>query len=246
MLKPALLCAFVGVANMPYVYAHFRASTKTCFYIGKGSGDRITTKDNRNFIWHRTVDKHGFIAVKLKEFATDEEAYEFEKKTIGVYRKCGHKLVNLTDGGKGPSGYHFTDEIRAKMREKAKTKPRIPCSPEKAAKIGAANRGKKRSPEHRALLLKIISNPTPETRAKISAAGRGRKHTEETKAKISASNKGKVIPRDIVEKVRASQIGKKNQKQSALWADPEYRAKMSERLKAGWAAKRAMKETANG
>lgn len=219
---------------MPYVYAHFRASTKTCFYVGKGSGDRITAKDNRNFIWHRTVNKHGLIAVKLKDFATDEEAYEFEKKAIGVYRKCGHKLVNLTEGGKGPSGYHFTDEVRAKMREKAKTRPSVPCSPEKAAKIGASNRGKKRSPEHRALMLKIVSNPSQETRDKLSAAGLGRKHSEETLIKMSAWQKGRKLPSDQVEKIRERMIGRKNPNLSKLWKTPEHKTLMSERLKAGW------------
>lgn len=233
-------------ALMPYVYAHFRASDRTCFYVGKGTGNRIKKKDNRNIRWHRTVNKHGMIAVKLKDFDTDAEAYAFEAKAIEAYRASGHKLVNLTEGGHGPKGFHFTEEVRAKMRAAAKNKPSVPCSPEKAAKIGAANSVRKRTPEELEMLRRMAQNQSPETRAKIAAAGRGRKHSEETKAKISASNMGKVIPREVVEKVRASLTGKKNPKQAALWANPEYRTRMSEIFKAAHAAKRAMKEAANG
>ena len=95
----------------------------------------------------------------------------------------GGPLVNLTDGGEGPSG--------------------LECSEETRRKIGAAHLGSKRHPEvGRKISAAKMGKPRPdlagkplsaETREKISNAQLGvprKPHTAETRAKMSAMRRG--------------------------------------------------------
>jgi group I intron endonuclease len=83
----------------------------------------------------------------------------------------------------------------------------IPCTPEKAAKIGAANRGRKQTPEHinakaawgrspteetrailRAKMLELGVKPSPEAWRKGADARRGKPISEKQKAIVSANS----------------------------------------------------------
>lgn len=102
--------------NMYLVYQHRKADTNEIFYVGKGKKRRPTQLYGRNQYWYRTVNKHGFYAEILVKDIDEEFALLIEKEAIDVYRKRGIKLVNITDGGEGSSGYKHTEEHKAKLK----------------------------------------------------------------------------------------------------------------------------------
>ena len=102
-----------------YTYAYLRED-KTPYYIGKGSGKRIYSKN-------RTIkppkDKSRIIF--LKQNLTEQEAFKHEIYMIGVF---GRKdlatgiLYNRTDGGEGASGYVPSEDTKKRMSEARKGK----------------------------------------------------------------------------------------------------------------------------
>ena len=104
---------------------------------------------------------------------------------------------------------------------------KIAASPNRAANISKANKGrtisnetkqkisksvsKTMTEEHRALLSEKCSGwqHTIEARQKITNAGRGRTFSEETKKKIGAAHKGKIVSAETREKLRMAVQGKK-------------------------------------
>jgi group I intron endonuclease len=100
----------------------------------------------------------------LAKWPTENEAFEHEKFLISCFRDMGFKLVNLSDGGDGQSGYKHT--------------------PETKKKISVAGTGRKPSANQ-------IENAS--ARMLGNKQWLGKKHTEETKKKISTGNKGKLV-----------------------------------------------------
>lgn len=101
------------------------------FYVGKGTGDRITTslldresKFKVNKI--NKIKKSGgkIISIKLYEDLENEESLEFEKQVI---RKIGRRdlglgtLVNQTDGGDGRLVSPHSNETKTKISETKKS-----------------------------------------------------------------------------------------------------------------------------
>lgn len=103
---------------MFYVYTHTRNDTGSIFYIGKGKGNRLYTKHKRNPMWTNIANKHGFEASKIVENIDEEFAFFVEAEAISLYRTRGYKLVNMTDGGEGASGFSHphTEEHKKKMK----------------------------------------------------------------------------------------------------------------------------------
>ena len=135
---------------------------------------------------------------------------------IKFHRDLGCRLVNLTEGGEGAPGHLPTEETRARMR--------------------AAHRGRKHSPETIAKLRLAKSNQSvetrakigeanrrravsTETRAKISAAARQRTYSPETRAKLSAAGQGRAVSAEARAKIGAANSGRVK--------SPEARAKIS-------------------
>lgn len=83
-----------------YVYAHLKPSGEI-FYVGKGSGERLTLTSNRSEFWKRTAQKNGFSAIKLLENLTEKEAFEKEIELIAEYKAKGLCKVNISLGGDG-------------------------------------------------------------------------------------------------------------------------------------------------
>lgn len=111
------------------------------------------------------------------------ERERFWIKTIRLFYPGG---ANVTDGGEGTPGLVQSSEHRAK--------------------ISAAHKGRKLSPERRAKMCgRVVS---AETRAKISAASKGRKHSPETCTKISAGHKGKQKSDETRSRMSAAQKGR--------------------------------------
>ena len=169
-----------------YVYEHIRLDNMTCFYIGKGKGDRIDVL-TRNKHHDNISNKHGHVAVIIKDNLTEEEAFELERDIIeyyvftlgyGIdikgYRNIENNefLTNMTFGGEGVSGIKRSEEHKKKISEANKGRKR---SEETRKKISKGNKGKKQSEE---------------AKRKMSEAKKGRKHSEESKQKISESLKG--------------------------------------------------------
>jgi hypothetical protein len=153
--------------NRFYTYAYLRED-KTPYYVGKGSGYRIISK-NRKGIY---VPKDKSRVIFLKQNLTEEEAFKHEIYMIAVFgrKDLGTGILhNRTNGGEGVSGPK-TEEHRRKIKEANKNP-----SQEIRKKIGDANRGRIQ---------------TKETRDKISKALTGKIISEETKKKLSLANIG--------------------------------------------------------
>ena len=152
-----------------YTYAYLRED-RTPYYIGKGKGDRINSKN-------RTIKppKDKSRIIYLKQNLTEEEAFRHEIYMIDVF---GRKdlgtgiLYNMTDGGEGASGNIHSEETKRKISEGNKNP-----SEETRKKIGEANK-----------------NPSEETRRKISEAHKGKTLSEETRKKIGEAKKGENNP----------------------------------------------------
>lgn len=149
-----------------YAYIHCKPDS-TPFYVGKGGDCRIKSVSRPHNPRHsRTVSKYGKdnILVGKLECSTEEVSFELERGLIKRLRKMGVDIVNLTEGGEGPSG-----AVR---------------SPETKVKMGLAQIGNKKS---------LGSVRSPETRANM-AAGKignqwnvGREYSIQTKRKKSRS-----------------------------------------------------------
>lgn len=112
--------------NDYYVYAH-HLPDGTIFYIGKGKNKRIFSKSGRSEWWHRITKKYygkGFpVYSKLIENVSENEAFSKEKELIQLYGRKdvnGGMLINMTDGGDGPSGHKHTIKSRLLMSNKRK------------------------------------------------------------------------------------------------------------------------------
>jgi group I intron endonuclease len=101
---------------MHLVYQHKKADTNEIFYVGKGTARRSKQRSGRSEYWHRTVNKHGFIVEIIKDNIDEEFAFLIEKEAIDIYKRRGIKLVNITDGGEGSSGYKHTEEHKASLK----------------------------------------------------------------------------------------------------------------------------------
>ena len=160
-----------------YVYEHIRLDNNTCFYVGKGKGERaydLARNDHHNNI----SNIYGHAVVIIKDNLTEEEAFELERDTIedyvfnlgyGIdiegYRDYSNNkyLTNMTWGGEGVSGIQLSEETKQKLSDSHKG---IQFSEEHKKNMSESKKGK--------------NNPMY-----------GKYHSEETKLKMSESMKGK-------------------------------------------------------
>jgi len=103
-----------------YTYIHRTADDGRIFYVGKGSGNRAWKPFDRSDWWHKTAKKHGFEVEICAQWKTENEAFEHEKFLILCFNDLGFRLVNLTAGGDGPSGYRHTNESKELMSRRTK------------------------------------------------------------------------------------------------------------------------------
>lgn len=122
-----------------YVYAHFRVTDGTVFYIGKGCGNRIGVKSVRNARWKEIAAKDGFFGRKLSENMPEACALSYERALIFAIGK--DKLCNIANGGEGwgLTGYKWP---KGKVREKSAKcmKPVISSNGEVFESLGDAAR----------------------------------------------------------------------------------------------------------
>ena len=154
-----------------YAYIHAKPDG-TPFYIGKGNGRRLNMFHRRNQHHKNIVAKYGRrnILIGRLDCSDESTAFDLEMGLIKCIKRMGIELTNLTDGGHGPSGLIVTPEQRAKISATLTGRPGRPWTEEAKAKVGAANRGKKRTPEQRAKMGRKNRFVSDETRIKLSAA----------------------------------------------------------------------------
>lgn len=160
-----------------YVYAHYIPGDPLPFYIGKGSGYRITRRNDRSAWWKRIVNKYGLEAKILYENLSYSEANNLEKKLIKEFgrRDVGTGiLINHTDGGEGIA--NPSKEVRNKISES--NRKRI-VSEETKKKMSASKKGQKLTECTKAKMKGRI----PWNKGMVGIPGTP--HTEETKKRIS-------------------------------------------------------------
>lgn len=165
--------------NNYYIYVYFDPTRDLeAFYVGKGHGKRshghLTRTDQHPFTQRlQKMAKQGVIPIiERYEDLTEEAAFSLE---VALIAEIGRKqngtgpLLNLTDGGEGPSGWIPTEVTRHRMAESRKGK-KLPSSTKKKisdslqnayteesrSKISAANKGKAKSPEHKAKIAETM------------------------------------------------------------------------------------------
>jgi hypothetical protein len=169
LAKPSVL----PDANGKQFYAYIHAKPDgTPFYIGKGNGTRLNMFYKRNQHHKNVVAKYGKRNILIGKLDCSDEstAFDLEMGLIKCLRRSGVDLVNLTDGGHGVSGRVVTPEQRAKISATLMGRPGRPWTEEAKAKVGAAKRGKKRTPEQRAKMGRKNKFVSEETRVKLRAA----------------------------------------------------------------------------
>ena len=169
-----------------YVYEHIRLDNMTCFYVGKGKGERAYYLE-RNDHHDNISNIHSHAVVIIKDNLTEEEAFELERDTIEDYvfnlgygidiigfnnkedNEIGY-LTNCTWGGEGVSGGQLSEEHKKNLSESMK--------------------GKYAGKNH----PMYGKHHSEETKLKLSEANKGKHLSEETKLKISEVRKGKNHP----------------------------------------------------
>lgn len=193
-----------------YIYALIDPSSGEVRYVGKTTDPRCRLRRHRTEQGHNK--RHKWLKeltiagqepqLRILE-QTDQESWQGrEQWWIAHMRLLGNELVNETIGGNGSAGLAPSPQTRAKISQSVKVawrrnprgisadhlaalvagRRRTPQSLETRRKIGAGNKGKKRSPE---------------VRKAISDAKRGvswGRHTRETRAVLSRQKSGTKNP----------------------------------------------------
>ena len=79
--------------NKYYVYCHCFTDTNEVFYVGKGCGNRLNSK-NRSESWKGIKGNRPFYSIKVREFTDEKEALDFEYELLTELTPKGNS--NLT------------------------------------------------------------------------------------------------------------------------------------------------------
>lgn len=223
-----------GNPGKVYVYVLSRPCG-TPFYVGVGTGRRVAQHERYVAVGLIKAPVHAIVA-EIKATGV-EVGYEIaawfedwadaaaeERRLIAFHGRADLSLgplANRTNGGQGTAGIDWHAS---------------PKRAEAVRKAAEKNRGRKHTEEHRAKISasgkgRVV---TAETRAKLSAANKGQVVTDEQRAKMSAARKGKPLAaaahagRDKYNEDHAPEIAAHRRE---LWADPDYRERMSKSLR---------------
>lgn len=95
-----------------YVYEWYNTETDFIFYVGKGCRERYKTTRKRNKLFLDYYNKNNCKSRIVKEFDTEEQAFEYENKRILELKSIGQCCCNLDYGGKGGCNFVWTDEMK--------------------------------------------------------------------------------------------------------------------------------------
>jgi hypothetical protein len=137
---------------------------------------------------------------------------EAERLWIQRCKDEGCLLTNTTIGGNGTVGYQITPEVRAKIGAALKGKKH---SPEWSANFAAAHRalGRKVSEERKTALSlahKGKSFMSPEGRQRVAEYARNRTNGPAMRAKVSLAHTGKTVSPQTRSKLANANLGKKH------------------------------------
>lgn len=123
-----------------YVYLHRRKTDGSVFYVGKGTGYRVSSRSGRNRWWKRIVEKNGYTQEIFADGLTNEESCALEIEKIKELRSAGVKLCNVANGGEaGLVGIPLSEAHKEKLR---KAHTGLKQTPEHARKSATAKLGK--------------------------------------------------------------------------------------------------------
>ncbi len=156
------------------------------YYVGKGSGRRVTQKTGRSVAAPREQSNIVIVAQNLSE----SSAFALEVALIAQYGRIDNGtgcLRNGTNGGDGASGLIHSEETKQHLSEWMKAHPNrgnLVCL--------KWPKGKKRGPQslverQRRSQVMTGKKQAEETKAKISAALRGKKFSDEHRANLSTA-----------------------------------------------------------
>lgn len=144
---------------------------------------QIAENTRKNLHLYNAIRKYGrenFSITILKDGLVEDDLDKWEMYYIGLYDTFNNGYNNTVGGG-GVRGYHHTDETKRKISDhnnpKAYTK-------ERAEKISFANKGKKKSVEHRKKL-----SESAKQRVGIKNPFYGKHHSDKTKLVLHEANK---------------------------------------------------------
>jgi hypothetical protein len=232
------------------VYSLLDPRTGDVRYIGKSSIGMKRPREHQiacgrkakthNARWLRELWADGErvpLILVLEECDSEAQVLAREIVLIALFREAGFNLTNITNGGDGISGHKMSPETRARMSAL--------WTPERRAKQSEALKARYENPEARAFLGEAISKAksTPEARARASAAGARVLADKDNVAKLVASRWADPAARE-----KQSELSKKMWEdkervarmvatKKAQWADPEFKRRSVEAMKAGKARK---------
>lgn len=160
-----------------YVYEWFIEETNEIFYVGKGTGNRVTSMKNRNNYFKNIRKKYKCNYRILKYFQNENDAYNYELKRgielkeIGQAKAC-YVLGNFKR--------FIDDSVLEKMKKTTFKKENIPW-----------NKGKKMSDEFREKCRKRVL---------------GTKQSEGTRKKRSDSLKNHIVTKEARKKIGLSKM----------------------------------------
>lgn len=185
-----------------YVYIWFLVDSNDVFYVGKGSGNRVTSMKDRNRHF-RNIRKKCKCDYKIVEYFDDEdEAYDYEMKLGMEYKSKGQAWCCYV---LGKTDKFLSNKIRKKISDTLKGN--VPW-----------NKGQKMSLEQRKKLsdVKTGTKQSDETKKRRSLSLLGHQVSKETRAKISKAHIGEGNPMfgkkqsaKTIEKHRAKIVGHK-------------------------------------
>ena len=192
------------------IYMHTSPSGKS--YIGqtknikqREAAHKIPSSKCRAF--SNAIRKYGwdnFVHVILANDLTLEQANVLEESFIAEYNTMAPTGYNLRSGGQNQL---ISDEVKQKLSEARKGKPR---TPEHQAKLNEAAKNRKRSPEHQAKLNEAAKRKrSEETKKKMSDAQKGIPKSPEHKEKIRQTLTGKCQSDEHKQKVQQRKIGRR-------------------------------------
>jgi len=240
-----------------YVYSLDREEGGPSFYIGKGTGKRIDDHEiaalkgedsHKARIIRKVISELGYLPKrKLVEGLNEEEAFAVEVSTIVLLgRYPDGPLVNKTDGGEGVPGLWDDPEVREKARLSHEATWRDPARSEMRSKSMRDGWAKKMEDSDyqnyiSEIRREVWNNPDLVNRVAVAQETSWAENYEQ---RLEAILAGWRDPVERARRIQAIKDGIRNgkprdiesfkKKVSARWADPEFNAEQTERIKRVW------------
>jgi hypothetical protein len=186
-----------------YVYKNIFADG--CWYWGTSQYKGTAPERDGYYgspVTHKDKWKQPFSQIIVKEFQSEQERLDYESMCIAPDLNSP-KCLNEH------SAKSFSKETCSKAGKMSAEKSRgVPRTEEVKAKISAARKGTKLSPEHVQKLRQAKRPPrSAESVSKAVESRKGYRHSEETKRKISESNTGRIKTVEEIQKIAESVKG---------------------------------------